>query len=148
MENILDQGEQPAAPSPDDTAALDQLRAEAAADNQAQIAADKPAGKPPAMDVSADQMAGFAVDLAVQYAEARFPGIEAAVFDERNKSIICGALAPVLAKYDCKLPPWLEPYRAELTLFIVAAPILISARRFIIASAPAADPAVPAGAGA
>jgi len=66
------------------------------------------------MEMAMDE-AGFLVELAADGAEGLHPAIN---YDKDVREKVARRLAPVLLKYDGKLPPWLERWKEEIFLSI------------------------------
>lgn len=63
-----------------------------------------------------DEAMGLAVGSVQVIAAAVEKKWECIKFDDKTKVEVSTKAAAVLAKYDCKLPPWLEAYKEEIEL--------------------------------
>lgn len=109
-------------------AALDQLRAEAVQAEAAPAALSAP-GSPastqpePAPTLTAKQEAAATIAVLVTIGESLKPGIRT-IYTDAAQDQLAEALGAVAQKYGFTVPEWLDKWRPEINLAIVAFPLV------------------------
>ena len=111
-----------------ESVALDQLRAEAV-QAEAEPAASSAPGSPastqpePAPTLTAKQEAAATIAVLVTIGESLKPGIRA-IYTDAAQDQLAEALGAVSQKYGFTVPEWLDKWRPEINLAIVAFPLV------------------------
>lgn len=142
-------------PKKTESAALDQLRQEAQAADAAPAApgatGSAPEPQPAAVPaLTPKQEAAATIAVLVTIGESLKPGIRA-IYTDAAQDALAEALGAVAQKYGFTVPEWLDKWRPEINLAIVAFPLVRATLQLFKPAddqpaAPAADAAAPAAA--